>query len=136
MSWLTGKLDVNARWPHVSLGWTNYFLPFSLFALLVMNFDRYYFGDILSYLSSNIGNEEKTFNPSCNTDHRRNNFGSDVSRRLCYFLPQVYVQPGAVVKNTTIYIYRPSGRNQTCGPVIPVQRSNQLSYRVHLDSST
>jgi hypothetical protein len=41
MSWLTGKLDVNARWPHISLSWTNVFLGFSLFALLVMNFDRY-----------------------------------------------------------------------------------------------
>ena len=41
MTWLTGKLDVNARWPHISLSWTNVFLGFSLFALLVMNFDRY-----------------------------------------------------------------------------------------------
>jgi multisubunit Na+/H+ antiporter MnhB subunit len=41
MSWLTGKLDVNARWPHISLGSTGIFLVFSLFALLVMNFDRY-----------------------------------------------------------------------------------------------
>ena len=41
MSWLTGKLDVNAKWPHISLSWTNVFLGFSLFALLVMNFDRY-----------------------------------------------------------------------------------------------
>jgi hypothetical protein len=40
MSWLTGKLDVNARWPHISLGATGIFLVFS-FALLVMNFDRY-----------------------------------------------------------------------------------------------
>ena len=36
------------------------------------------------------------------------------------------------MKNATIY--RPSGRNRTCGPVIPVQRSNQLLYRVDLDS--
>jgi amino acid transporter len=28
-------------------------------------------GDILSYLSSNIGNEENIFKSSCNTDHRR-----------------------------------------------------------------
>jgi hypothetical protein len=41
MSWLMGKLDVNARWPHVSSSSTNIFLVFSLFALLVMNFDRY-----------------------------------------------------------------------------------------------
>ena len=41
MSCLTGKLDVNTRWPHISLSWTNTFLGFSLFALLVMNFDRY-----------------------------------------------------------------------------------------------
>ena len=41
MSWLTGKLDGNARWPHISLRSTNVFLGFSLFALLVMNFDRY-----------------------------------------------------------------------------------------------
>ena len=36
------------------------------------------------------------------------------------------------MKNATIY--RPSGRNRTCGPVIPVQCSNQLMYRVDLDS--
>jgi hypothetical protein len=41
MSWLTGKLDVNARWPRISLGSTNIFLIFSFFALVVMNFDRY-----------------------------------------------------------------------------------------------
>ena len=41
MSWLTGKLDGNARWAHISLCGTNIFLVFSLFALLVMNFDRY-----------------------------------------------------------------------------------------------
>ena len=41
MSWLTGKLDVNARWPHISLRSTSIFFAFSLFALLVMNFDRY-----------------------------------------------------------------------------------------------
>ena len=38
---LTGKLDVNTRWPHISLISTGTFLVFSLFALLVMNFDRY-----------------------------------------------------------------------------------------------
>ena len=41
MSWLTGKLDVNARWAHISLRSTIIFFAFSLFALLVMNFDRY-----------------------------------------------------------------------------------------------
>ena len=41
MSRLTGKLDGNARWPHILLGATGIFLVFSLFALLVMNFDRY-----------------------------------------------------------------------------------------------
>ena len=41
MSWLTGKLDGNARWPHISLGSTSTFLGFSYFAILVMNFDRY-----------------------------------------------------------------------------------------------
>jgi hypothetical protein len=41
MSWLTGKLDVNARWAHISLASTGIFLRFSYFALLVMNFDRY-----------------------------------------------------------------------------------------------
>ena len=41
MSLLTGKLDGNARWPYISLSWTNTFLGFSSFALLVMNFDRY-----------------------------------------------------------------------------------------------
>ena len=38
---LTGKLDVNARWPYISLRSTRIFVEFSLFALLVMNFDRY-----------------------------------------------------------------------------------------------
>jgi hypothetical protein len=41
MSWLTGKLDGNARWPYISLRSTCAFLVFSYFALLVMNFDRY-----------------------------------------------------------------------------------------------
>jgi hypothetical protein len=41
MSWLTGKLDVNARWFHISISSTNIFLGFLLFALLVMSFDRY-----------------------------------------------------------------------------------------------
>jgi hypothetical protein len=41
MSWLTGKLDVNARWAHISMSSTSIFLDFSSFALLVMNFDRY-----------------------------------------------------------------------------------------------
>ena len=36
-----GKVDGNARWAHISLRSTNVFLGFSLFALLVMNFDRY-----------------------------------------------------------------------------------------------
>ena len=41
MSWLTEKLDVNTKWPHISFRLTSSFLVFSLFALLVMNFDRY-----------------------------------------------------------------------------------------------
>jgi hypothetical protein len=41
ISWLTGKLDENIRWPHISLRSTNMFPVFSLFVLLVMNFDRY-----------------------------------------------------------------------------------------------
>ena len=41
MSLLTGKLDGNARWRHISLRSTSVFLVFSLFAILVMNFDRY-----------------------------------------------------------------------------------------------
>jgi hypothetical protein len=41
MLWLTGKLDVNARWAHISLRLKSIFLGFSLFALLVMNFERY-----------------------------------------------------------------------------------------------
>jgi hypothetical protein len=41
MSWLTGKLDVNTKWPHISFRLTSPFLVFSLFALLVMNVDRY-----------------------------------------------------------------------------------------------
>jgi hypothetical protein len=41
MSWLTGKVNGNARWAEFSLDRTNIFLAFSLLALLVMNFDRY-----------------------------------------------------------------------------------------------
>jgi hypothetical protein len=41
MSRLTEKLDVNVRWPHIFLNATSTLLVFSLFALLVMNFDRY-----------------------------------------------------------------------------------------------
>jgi hypothetical protein len=41
MSWLTGKLDVNASWAYISLASTNIFRRFSYFALLVTNFDRY-----------------------------------------------------------------------------------------------
>ena len=41
MLWSTGKLDLNARWPHFSIRSGNIFLGFSYFALLVMNFDRY-----------------------------------------------------------------------------------------------
>jgi multisubunit Na+/H+ antiporter MnhB subunit len=41
MIWLYGKLDVNATWAHIPLRSTNIFLVFSLFALLVMNFERY-----------------------------------------------------------------------------------------------
>jgi hypothetical protein len=41
MLWSTGKLDVNARWAHISLRSTSVFLTFSLLALLVMNSDRY-----------------------------------------------------------------------------------------------
>ena len=39
--WLTERLDVNARWAHISIKSTRSFLAFSLLALLVMNFDRY-----------------------------------------------------------------------------------------------
>jgi hypothetical protein len=41
ISWLTGMLDVNARWAHISTSSTSIFVRFSYFALLVMNFDRY-----------------------------------------------------------------------------------------------
>jgi hypothetical protein len=41
MIWLSGKLDVNGKWAHIYLRSTTIFLVFSLFALLVMNFDRY-----------------------------------------------------------------------------------------------
>jgi hypothetical protein len=41
MSWLTGKLDENARWAYISTRSTKIVLFFSFFALLVMNFDRY-----------------------------------------------------------------------------------------------
>ena len=41
MSWSTGTLDVNARWPYSSTRLTGIFVVFSLFALLVTNFDRY-----------------------------------------------------------------------------------------------
>jgi hypothetical protein len=89
MSWLTGKLEVNIR----SMGL--YFLKINTYYswfFIIRSFGdefRSIFGDILSYLSSNIGNEGKTFNSVCNTDHRPNNFESDVHERL-YFLPSAY----------------------------------------------
>ena len=71
MLWLTGKVDVNARWAYIS--------RFFIIRSFGDEF-RSIFGDILSYLSSNVGNEGKTFNSSCNTDHRRNNFESDICK--------------------------------------------------------
>ena len=41
MLWFTGKLDVNTRWAYIPISSTNTFLAFSLFALLVMSFERY-----------------------------------------------------------------------------------------------
>ncbi len=41
MLWLTGKLDINCTWPYICLRLTDIFLGISLFALLVMSFDRY-----------------------------------------------------------------------------------------------
>ena len=41
MSWLTGQLDANAKCAHISLASTSAFLVFSLYALLMMNFERY-----------------------------------------------------------------------------------------------
>ena len=38
---ITGKLDVNAAWPHTVSRVTAIFQAFSLLALLIMNFDRY-----------------------------------------------------------------------------------------------
>ena len=58
MSWLTGKLDVNAKWPHIShmsSRSTTIFLGFFIIRSFGDEF-RSIFGDILSYLSSNIGN--------------------------------------------------------------------------------
>ena len=43
------------------------------------------FGNILSYLSSNIRNEGKTFNPPCNTCCCLTYFVPDVCKRLPYF---------------------------------------------------
>jgi hypothetical protein len=36
------------------------------------------------------------------------------------------VQKGVIYGNYRVW-YRPSGRNRSCGPAIPVQRSNQLA---------
>ena len=87
MSWLTGKLDGNARWRHISLRKSidKCFPLFFIFHCFGDEF-RSIFGDNLSFLSSNIGNEGKTFNSSCNTDNRRRNFESDICKRL-YFRP-------------------------------------------------
>jgi hypothetical protein len=69
--WREIKLDVNARWARISLRLTSIFVCFSLFALLVVNLNDIWLHLILSYLSSNIDNEGKTFNSSCNTEHRK-----------------------------------------------------------------
>jgi hypothetical protein len=39
--WATGKMDINDQWVHISTGLANIFHSFSLFALLLLNFDRY-----------------------------------------------------------------------------------------------
>jgi hypothetical protein len=87
MSWLTGKLDGNARWPHNSLGSTSIFLVFSLFALLVMNFDRYLATSYPIFHRTSVTKGRLLTLLAIRTDHRRNNFGSDDCKRLCYFLP-------------------------------------------------
>ena len=89
MSWLTGNVMYMLDMASCFLKFDKYFPCF----LIIRSFGdefRSIFGDILSYISSNIGNEGKTFNSSCNTDHRRSNFESDLCKRLCYFLPSTY----------------------------------------------
>jgi hypothetical protein len=86
---------------------------------------RSIFGDILSYLSSNIGNEGKTFNSSCNTDHRRNNFESDICKRLCYIRPRhtiifcILLIPAMLFINYKLFqVVRKSRRNKRISPGI------------------
>ena len=86
-----------------------YFPLFFIFRslVLVMNFDRY-FGDILSFLSSNIGNEGKTFNSSCNTDHRRCNFDIDI----CLII-SILVIPAMLFINYKLFlVVRKSRKNK------------------------
>ena len=110
-------------------------------ALYFLKFDKYFpcffisrsfgdefrsiFGDILSYLSSNIGNEGKTFNSSCNTDHRRSNFGSDVCERFCYFRPSAWSNSSILLIPAMLFInyklflvVRKSRKNKRISPGI------------------
>ena len=87
MSWLTGKLDVNTGWPYISFRLTSTFLIFSLFPLLVKNFDRYLATSYPIFHRTSVTKGRLLTLNSCNTEHLRNNFGRDVCKRLCYFLP-------------------------------------------------
>ena len=64
-----------------------YFRLFFIIRSFGGEFERYL---ATSYLSSNIDNEGKTFNSSCNTEHRQSNFEGDICKRLYYFLPSTY----------------------------------------------
>ena len=84
---------------------------------------RTIFGDILSYLSSNIGNEGKTFNSSCNTARRPSNFDSDICKRLCYFKASAYSNhlysclPAMLFINYKLFlVVRKSRRNKRISP--------------------
>jgi hypothetical protein len=89
MSWLTGKLDVNARWAHISLGWTIIFLAFSLLALLVMNFDRYLATSYPIFHRTSVTKGRLLTLLAILIIVDRNNFGSDDCKRL-YFRPSTY----------------------------------------------
>ena len=85
MLWLTGMLD--ACIPQLgSYSLKNViFFPNYFYSRSFCHEFWSIFGDILSYLSSNIGNEGKTTNSFCNTKHSRITFRTAICN--CYFSP-------------------------------------------------
>ena len=111
-----------------------YFLCFFIIRSFGDEF-RSIFGDILSYLSSNVSNEAKTFNSSSNTEHLGSNFDSDVFKRLQFVISyQVHMLifcilliPAMLFINYKLFqVVRKSRRNKRISP----DMKKTFSYKV------